>query len=315
VSDAQSTRQDADDVALSIIVVTHGAREMTLACLKSLAGKTNDPSSEVIVVDNASPGALAREIASLHPDFRLLSQVSNLGFAAAANLGADEARSRQYLLFLNPDTVISGDTRDRLVEFARSNRFAGPLGVRTYFADGEANPICCRRKATLWRLLCSGLGLDTRFPHSSILSGMGYVALPATGVFAVDVVCGVCLLVERSVWDRLGGFSPAFFMYGEDDDFSLRAAQIGSPPMLALDLAIVHHGSGTEPNQARKLCQILAARSLIIHGYFAAPTRPVGRALLWLRPCLGRYFGKREFRPLWHNVWTKRRQWLSGRFA
>lgn len=301
------------EIEVSIIVVTHGAREMTLACLRSLA-ETTGLRHEVIVVDNASPGALSDEIAALHPDFHVLSQATNTGFAAAANLGADVARG-EHLLFLNPDTVVSGKTLGRLVEFARSNPHAGPIGVRTCFADGTANPVCCRRKSTLWRLLCTGLGLDTRVPELGMLSGMGYAKLPATGAFEADIVCGVCLLVERSVWDRLAGFSPAFFMYGEDEDFSLRATRSGRPPMLAVDLTIVHHGSGTEPNQARKVSQLLAARALIVRGYFSGPVRPLGRLLLALRPLLGSRLARRELRPLWREVWAQRRQWLFGRFA
>ena len=314
MSDTQGATGVAGDVEVSIIVVTHGARGMTLACLGSFAGMTDRPRSEVIVVDNASPDGLADEIASLYPQIRVVSQVANLGFAAAANLGADLAKGR-YLLFLNPDTLANGDTLFALVAFARTMPCPGPLGVRTYFPSGEPDPACCRRDVTLWRLLCAGLGLDTRFAQSDIFRGMGYARLSETGACAVDVVCGVCLLVERSVWDRLGGFSPAFFMYGEDDDFSRRARRLGCQPTLALDLAIVHHGSGTEPDQVRKLCQILAARSLIVRAGFARPVRPVGLALLMLRPLLGKYFGRREFRPLWQNVWIRRRQWLSGRFA
>ena len=310
MSDAR--RRDALEV--SIIVVTHGAREMTLACLASIRAGADGLRSEAIVVDNASSNALATEIASLYPDIRVYPQVANLGFAAAANCGADMARG-EHLLFLNPDALIEKDTIIHLVEFARGHPSAGPLGVRTRFASGEANPTSCRRKATPWRLLCSGLGLDTRFPNSDILSGMGYGQLRGTGCTPVDVVCGGCLLVQRSLWDRLGGFSPAFFMYGEDEDFSLRAARIGRAPTLVLDIEIVHHGSGTEPNQARKLCQLFAARSLIIRGYFAGLARPVGRALLLFRPFLGKSFAKPQFRPLWQNVWAKRRQWSSGRFA
>jgi len=314
VSDTQDLGQEAGEIEVSIIVVTHGAREMTLACLKSLAVETENLRSEVIVVDNASPNALAVEIASLYPEFRVLRQIANLGFAAAANLGADHSCGR-YLLFLNPDTELSGCVLTRLLERARSNRGTGLWGVRTYFANGEENPTSCRRKPTLWRLLCSGLGFDTRFVRSALLSGMAYTRLGCSGERTVDVICGACLLVERSVWDRLGGFSPAFFMYGEDDDFSLRARRIGHSPLLALDLGIVHHGSGTEPDQERKLCQILAARSLTIRGHFPAPSRHIGRALLLLRPFLGKYFSGPELRSLWRAVWATRRRWLSGRFA
>jgi GT2 family glycosyltransferase len=268
----------------------------------------------VIIVDNASPDGLVAEIASRYPDFHLLPQATNTGFAAAANRGADVARGK-HLLFLNPDTVVADGALLRLLEFARSNPLRGILGLRTVFADGQVNPTCCRRKATLWRLLCSAVGFDTRFSRSALLSGMGYPVIPGAGVFAVDVVCGVCLLVARTVWDRLGGFSPAFFMYGEDDDLCLRAARLGYACELLADVAIVHHGSGTESDRSRKLCQILAARSLIIRYWFSVPARPIGLALLQLRPFLGQFLAPRQLRPVWRSVWAGRRRWTSGSFA
>ncbi|PYK29762.1 MAG: glycosyltransferase family 2 protein [Verrucomicrobia bacterium] len=303
MSEVRSTLPRSSAVDLSIVVVTHGAREMTLACLKSLAPEARKISSEVIIVDNASPDRFAAEIASFYPDFRLLPQVANLGFAAAANLAADTARG-QYLLFLNPDTIVICDALVRLLEFARRNRHAGIWGVHTLFADGTINPTCCRRGPTLWRLFCTGFGLDTRFPRSSLLSGLGYPELPREAELPVDVICGVCLLVERVLWDRLGGFSPAFFMYGEDDDLCRRAT----------NLAIMHHGSGTEPDREKKLCQIFAARSLIVRYHFAAPARHIGLALLLLRPFLGKSFAKRESRPFWRTVWGRRYRWMAGRF-
>jgi N-acetylglucosaminyl-diphospho-decaprenol L-rhamnosyltransferase len=314
VSHAPNSRQFAGDVEVSIIVVTHGAREMTLSCLESLAARAGDVHSEVIIVDNASPDGLAGEVAIRHPDFRVFRQVANIGFAAAANVGADRARGRNLLL-LNPDTVMPEGALTRLFEAARHTQNAGLWGARTSFADGRPNPTCCRRKPTLWRLLCSGLALDTRFPHARALSGMAYPDLPDRGMFAVAVICGVCLLIQRSVWDRLAGFSPAFFMYGEDEDLSLRARQLGFSPTLASDVAIVHHGSGTEPNQERKLCHIFAARSLIVGGYFAVPVRQIAYALLLLRPFLGSYFSRRELRPMWKKVWARRRRWLAGHFS
>src|SRR5437763_9005994 len=139
MSDARRTPPNAPTVDLSIIVVTHGARELTLDCLKSLAHETQKIGSEVIIVDNASPDRFAAEIASLYPDFRLLPQVANLGFAVGANLGAETARG-QFLLFLNPDTIVIGEALVRLFEFVRRNRRAGIWGVHTQFPDGTVNP-------------------------------------------------------------------------------------------------------------------------------------------------------------------------------
>jgi hypothetical protein len=83
---------------------------------------------------------------------------------------------------------------------------------------------------------------------------------------------------------------------------------------LVPDLAIMHHGSGTEPDQEKKLCQIFAARSLIVRYQFAAPRRHIGLALLLLRPFLGKSFAKQELRPLWRNIWRRRYQWMAARF-
>ena len=287
---------------------------MTLACLKSIASDVRATGSEVIIADNASPAGLTAEIAGLYPDFRLLPQIANLGFAAAANLGSGVARGR-YVLFLNPDTVLIDGTLACLVAFVRRNPPAKIWGVRTTFADGTVNATSCRRRPTLWRLLCAATGLDTRFPRSATFSGLGYARLPLAGEVAVDVVCGSCLLIERRLWGRLGGFSPAFFMYGEDDDLCLRAARLGYTCALLSDHSIVHHGSGTEPNQERKLCQILAARSLILRAYLGVPARQLAGPLLLFRPFFGRYFARPELRSLWRSVWSRRGQWQSGRFA
>jgi hypothetical protein len=298
---------------LSVIVVTHNAREMSLRCLDSLADQLA-VYDEAVVVDNASIDAMAPEIASRYRAFRVLSQSENLGFAAAANLGADAARAK-YLLFLNPDTIVLNGALDRLLEFARARPNAGIWGGQTIYADGTINPYSCRRSPTLWSLFCSALALDTRYPGSPRFAAMGYGGWARNSERPVDVVCGCFLLVERSLWERLGGFSPSFFMYGEDDDLCLRARRLGFSPAFTPDASIIHHGSGTEGNQDRKISQILASRALLIRGYFPLAARPLAAGLLMLRPALGQTFAKRTLRPVWKNVWARRGKWLSGRFA
>lgn len=305
---------DFQAVRLSVIVVTHHAREMTLCCLRSLAAEIRDPDDEVIVVDNASGNGLACEIANSFPSFRVLPQAANLGFAAAANLGADSARGR-FLLFLNPDTIALRGSLDRLWRFALAWPDAGIWGGRTVYDDGAPNPYSCRRRPTLWGLFCSAFALDTRFPNSPRFAAMGYGGWDRGSERNVDVVCGCFLLVARDLWDRLAGFSPRYYMYGEDEDLCLRARQLGHSPRFTPEASIVHHGSGTEPSQDRKLSQILASRALLVRGYFLPPARPVAKLLLMLRPQLGRRFGRASLRPMWSNVWTARRVWLSGRFA
>ncbi|MGH6888536.1 MAG: glycosyltransferase family 2 protein [Rhizomicrobium sp.] len=307
------TKSILPDTRLSVIVVTHNAREMTLRCLDSILGEIHDFEDEVIVVDNASGDEMAREMANGFSAFRVLPQDANLGFAAAANLGADSARG-QYLLFLNPDTIMLSGSLDHLLQFAQIRPGAGIWGGLTVYGNGKPNPYSCRRRPTLWSLLCSALALDTRFPNSPWFAAMGYGGWDRNSERDVDVVCGCFLLVERALWDRLAGFSPRFYMYGEDEDLCLRARRIGYSPCFTPEASIIHHGSGTEPRQERKMSQILASRALLIRGYFPALVRPLATFLLMLRPLLGRRFGKRALRPLWASVWAGRQLWLAGRF-
>lgn len=298
---------------VSIIVVSYGTREMTLECLHSIASGTGDASHEVIVVDNDSPDGSAGAIAAEFPDIRLVVQSVNLGFAAACNLAANEARG-EYLLLLNPDTVVQGRAVEHLLAFARRRPEAGIWGGRTVFRDGSLNPMSCWRRPTLWSLFCSGFALDTRYPHSPLFNAYGYGGWQRNSAREVDVVAGCFLLIRKSLWDRLGGFDAAFFMYGEDVDLCLRARRLGFRPAIAPEATIVHHGSGTEEDKARKIRQVLAARALLIRRHFPWAKRQAGLALLALRPMLGRKLATQNLRGIWEEVWALRRQWMTGRF-
>jgi N-acetylglucosaminyl-diphospho-decaprenol L-rhamnosyltransferase len=237
----------------------------------------------------------------------------NLGFAAACNLAAAEARG-EYLLLLNPDTVVANGAIENLLAFARRRPGAGIWGGRTIFSDGSLNAMSCWRRPTLWNLLCSGLALDTRYPRSALLNSYGYGGWQRDSEREVDVVAGCFLLIQTSLWVRLGGFAGEFFMYGEDADLCIRARRLGFRPAISPEATIVHHGSGTENDKVRKISQVMTARALLIRRHFSPATRPLGLALLALRPMLGRLWAKRSLRGTWAEVWALRRQWMTGRF-
>ena len=123
---------------VSILVISYNTREMTLDCLRSLKAETTVP-HEVIVVDNNSPDRSADAIAAAFPEFRLIASPDNLGFAKGNNVAAEEAQG-DYLLLLNPDTVVLDHAIDRLVAFADANPRAGIWGGRTLNADRTLEP-------------------------------------------------------------------------------------------------------------------------------------------------------------------------------
>ncbi|HEY5049194.1 MAG TPA: glycosyltransferase family 2 protein [Rhizomicrobium sp.] len=304
---------DAAKPDLSIIVVSYGSREMTLQALRSIEQGICTVPYEVLVVDNGSRDGSPPAIAAEFPEFRLMAEPVNLGFAGACNLAARTARGK-YLLLLNPDTVVRNHAIDSLLAFARRRPEAGIWGGSTLFADGTLNPMSCCRRPSLWNLFCSGVALDTRYPQSPLFGSRSYGGWDRSSEREVDIVAGCFLLIRKTLWDRLGGFSPDFFMYGEDVDLCLRARRLGFRPAFTPAAAIVHHGSGTENDQARKIRQILAARALLIRRHFPLFKRPAGLALLALRPMLGRLWAKHALRETWSEVWALRRQWMMGRF-
>jgi GT2 family glycosyltransferase len=300
-------------VEVSVIIITYGARKMTMHCLESVARQAGRPSAEVIIVDNGSSGGLVEEIMAEYANFRVVPLAANTGFAAAANVAADVAGGR-YLLFLNPDTVVLDQAVDQILDFASRRPRAGIWGGQTLFEDGRINPTSCRRSPNLWRLFCTALALDTRFPDSTLFAAMGYGGWRRDNERCVDVICGSFMLVGRAVWDRLGGFSPSFFMYGEDEEFCLRARRIGFSPAFSPLPNIIHSGSGTEPNQERKIRHLLASRALLIRAYFSPVAIPLALLLLVLRPWLGRRFSAPPLRAVWSRVWAQHRLWLAGQF-
>lgn len=305
---------------LSIIVVSFNTREMTLAALTSIAAETRTP-HEVIIVDNAStdgsPGAIAA-----HPSRpRLVALEENIGFGRANNLGASLATG-ELLLLLNPDTVILDGAIDKLVAFSKSRPEAQIWGGRTVFADGRLNPASGSGRMTAWSLFCRASGLAVLFPRSGLFNSEAYGAWSRASEREVDIVSGCFFMLPRALWNRLGGFDPVYFMYGEETDLCLRARRLGARPRTTPDATIIHHGGASEVARAGKLVKLLAARATLIRRHWRSPLIPLGLILqaAWplsrlvaesVRAMLGRASSAEAARA-WAEVLRQWRSWLTG---
>jgi hypothetical protein len=144
-----------------------------------------------------------------------------------------ESRAKRLLL-LNPDTLILDDAIDRLFAFAENTPILGIWRGRTVFADGSLNPKSCWRQMTIWSVFCTLVGLSF-FRSSPVFYSEGYGGWPRNTVRRVDLVTGCFFLIDRDLWERLCGFDPTFFMYGEEADLCLRAATLGAKPTVTPD--------------------------------------------------------------------------------
>lgn len=265
---------------LSVLIISHNTRALTLDCLRSVYEQTSGIEFEVIVLDNASTDGSAAAIAEQFPQVRLLEPGRNLGFAAGNNLAAQDA-SGKVLLLLNPDTVILDRAIERLLSFADSNADAGIYGGRTLYPDGSLNRESCHGRPTPWSLLCMGLGLSSLFRKSAIVNPEGLGSWRRDSARPVDCVTGCFLLIHRHLWDLLRGFDESFFMYGEDTDLCMRATAAGYPCLHCPDAQIIHYGGKSDRIRADKMVRLFRAKAQLFEKHW--PPHMVGFGIRMLQ--------------------------------
>jgi GT2 family glycosyltransferase len=305
----------------SILIISYNTRDMTLACLRSIIAQTHTP-HEILVLDNASTDGSVAAIAAEFPSVPLLAETQNHGFARANNIAARRAKG-EFLLLLNPDTVVLDGALDRLMAFARRAPEARIWGGRTVFADGSPNPASCWRRMDLWNLFWRASGLTGIFRNSPLFNSEAYGGWDRMSEREVDIVTGCLLLISRKDWDTLGGFDPAFFMYAEEADLCLRARTVlHARPRVTPEAVIVHHGGASETVRADKMVRLLRAKRGLIRRHFPVWQQPIAKALFDVVPVtrflafdliarLGRRAHATKSADVWTEIWARRAEWRS----
>jgi GT2 family glycosyltransferase len=310
----------ATEPVVSIMLVNWNTRELTLECLRSVYAQTLDTPFEVIVVDNGSHDGSAEAIAREFPQVLLMAEAENHGFAKATNISVERARGR-YVLLLNTDTVVLDRAIDRLVAFADANPAARLWGGRTLFEDRSLNPDSVWGKITLWSVFCMATGLAKLFSRSELFNPECYGAWQRDNQRHVDIVQGSFLLIERDFWNELGGFDPAFFMFGEEADLAARARTRGARPLMTPAATIVHYGGRSTKQLAKRIIYVIGGRIGLIKRSFGPLSRPFGVALtvfwVWWRAFCYGFAGRFSTRYAlqaaeWQSAWDQRQLWIGG---
>ena len=238
-----------------------------------------DQSYELIVIDNASTDGSAEAIATQFPEISLIASKENLGFARANNVAAEQAQG-EYLLLLNPDTVVLDHAVDNLMSFAKKNPQAKIWGGRTVFADRTLNPGSCARRMTVWSLFCIAVGLTAAFRSNAVFNWEGYGAWQRNSKRPVDIVTGCFFLIPTSFWRELRGFDPDFFMYAEEVDLCIRAGKAGADPLFTPEAEIVHYAGASERTYAAKIAKNFAGKITLVNKHWSPLRRRVVPYLL-----------------------------------
>jgi GT2 family glycosyltransferase len=255
-------------LTLSIIIVSYNVKYFLEQCLHSVAKATHGIEAETIVVDNASSDNSIRYLKERFPDVHYIESVQNLGFAKACNLGLTKA-SGNYILFLNPDTLLAEDSLFICLDFFKTHPQAGSLGVRMIDGSGQFLPESKRSFPSPVTSFYKLTGLASLFPRSKRFGRYHLGYLPEHQNHEVDVLAGAYMLIPKAVLDHVGSFDETFFMYGEDVDLSYRIQKAGYKNYYVADTTIIHFkGESTKRGSLNYVKLFYQAMSIFVRKHY-----------------------------------------------
>ncbi len=225
---------------LSIIIVSWNTRDVLRNCLKSVVDGLGGLRTEVFVVDNASKDESAAMVAQDFPQFRLIANSDNVGFAAANNQ-AIKLASGKYVLLLNPDTLVKSDVLTRSFEYMEQHATVGALACRVLNADGSVQ-LTCGGYPTLWNLFLLSSGLF-RCNWSTAFSRYQLLNWKRDSERDVETITGCYMFARATAIEKVGLLDESFFCYGEETDWCRRFWNAGCPLRFAPVGEIIHFGS------------------------------------------------------------------------
>lgn len=274
---------------LSVIIVNYNVKYYLDQCIRSVLrafevmkkasssdSSVNEEVAEIIVVDNHSADGSVdylekRYPQMLYPMVRFVRSAHNLGFARANNIAIRQSRG-EYVLLLNPDTIVGEDALKASVDFMDAHEDAGAVGVRMLGAQGRRAMESRRGLPTPMVSFFKMLGFCNRWPHHRLFGKyyMGY--LPWDEPCQIEVVSGAYCMLRRKALDEVGLLDEDFFMYGEDIDLSYRVLK-GGYHNYYLPVDILHYkGESTQKSSFRYVHVFYEAMLIFFRKHYSGMT-------------------------------------------
>ena len=225
---------------LSVIIVSYNVKTYLDQCLRSVERASENLNVEVIVVDNCSKDDTLKHIKNEFPWVHCIENKLNLGFGKANNLGAKKAIG-DYILYLNPDTVVGEDNFRLALKQFKDHSNLGSLGCRMIDGKGNFLPESKRGFPTPLLALYRLFGLARLFPKSKKWAGYYMGHIDESENAEVEIHCGAWMMLSRDALIKSSGFDEDFFMYGEDIDLSHRIREFGFGTRYFSDSPIIHY--------------------------------------------------------------------------
>ena len=225
---------------LSIVIICWNDLRVIPDCLRSIYASTRLTDFEVIVSDNGSIDGSIEFIRKNYPAVRVIENGANLGFARGNNAGI-RASQGEYVLILNPDTIIHDGALDKLIAFADRNPKAGAFGCRVLNPDGTYQ-VSARLFPTIWRYWVSALYLKGLAKVCPLFLYEEYPRWRGETERIIDWQSGCCVMIRGDVLRRLRGFDEQFFYHFEEVDLCRRVWNAGFSILFTPEAVITHLG-------------------------------------------------------------------------
>ena len=280
---------------LSIIIVNYNVKEFLQNLLHSIEKASLNISHEIIIVDNASDDGSVELIRDKFPSVKLIANTENLGFGKANNQALEIAKGK-YLLLINPDTIISEDTFDKMIRFFEDNAEAGLAGCKILNPDGTLQLACRRSFPGPWTSFCKVTGLSNLFPKSKLFARYNLTYLDEDQTYEVDAISGSFMMMKKETYNKVGGFDEEFFMYGEDLDLCYRIQQEGFKVYYVHTTQIIHYkGESTKRSRLDETKVFYDAMHLFVKKHFSSSflVEAILRSAIGVRKVFA-FLGKRK---------------------
>ncbi len=255
------------DTKISVIIVNYNVKYFLEQCLYSVRAAASGMDTEVFVVDNNSTDGSMEYLKPRFPEVTFIENHDNPGFAKANNQAILQAKG-EYILLLNPDTVIGEDSLRSLCFFMDEHPKAGGIGVKMLDGNGVFLAESKRSFPTPWVSFCKLFGLSKLFPRSRTFARYSLPYLSENKQHKIDVLAGAFMLMRHESLDKVGLLDESFFMYGEDIDLSYRIKMGGYDNYYMPERILHYKGESTKHNDKKYIQAFYGAMLIFYKKYY-----------------------------------------------
>lgn len=260
---------EKEAIRISVIIVNYNVEYFLEQCLNSVYDALKNVQGEVFVVDNNSIDGSVEMVRRQFPQATLIANKDNVGFSKANNQAMRISKG-DYVVLLNPDTVVEEDTFQKCVDFMDKHPKGGGLGVRMIDGKGQFLPESKRGLPTPAVAFYKIFGFSRLFPKSKTFGQyhLGYLDEHETN--EVEILSGAFMLMRKEALDKVGLLDEAFFMYGEDIDLSYRIIKGGYKNYYFPETQIIHYkGESTKKSSINYVFVFYRAMVIFAEKHFS----------------------------------------------